>query len=714
MGGEWWYPVFFGGNRPVNVPESDLEPCSTARTIEDLLRDGIYGNKESFSKLLTFTKLQFPLRNNIYSFKASRTDFKAYQFKPLLKFFENPKQRLLVADEVGLGKTIEAGLILSELRARHPETLDRVLVICPSALCLKWQTELRNRFNERFDILDSGRVRQFLDEFDREGESVKLKAICSVQTLRSRGLLEQWEALAPPIDLVIIDEAHHLRNPSTLSHRMGRALGDNADGLLLLTATPIHLGNANLFYLMRLLDPEQFGTNPDSFEDELGERLFEELVRANEPVVKTERMLRAQFPPDLEACMNCLRAVERGSRSQLFTGHYEYRELLDEFRSRRPPTRRDVVQMQRRLANLNLLGTYFTRSRKRDVEARVVRVAKSFSVHWTPQERLVYDAVTAHATEKHADKGAFALFLAMIPQRQIASCIPAAVSRYEKQLNLTVGGRDREESDFDIEDWIEDAEAEPVEQLDLSDGLFALADVGAGTTDVSFCRLVHAPHVTSYQPGNVVNAEISDTMAFYEAKTRAIGSDDVDQALARAIALKSSLKLTPSLIRSAKWAKEKLGNQKEIIAHHQGRAFSLTPDDVAKHLAAAISSMLIVYKETNFAAYKKEAIPGRWNHYSLLLLGGGTRLRYVQHAFEQCRPSDYNRKIELLRLTCPKDLKCSKSAQAQFDLLAIAYGLSFSPLDYPRLFRPAEVEPLRPLGSTQNKKRPDRDELYPK
>ena len=203
-------------------------------------------------------------------------------------------------------------------------------------------------------------------------------------------------------------------------------------------------------------------------------------------------------------------------------------------------------------------------------------------------------------------------------------------------------------------------------------------------------------------------------MAFYEAKTRAIGSDDVDQALARAIALKSSLKLTSSLIRSAKWAKEKLGNQKEIIAHHQGRAFSLTPDDVAKHLAAAISAMLIVYKETNFAAYKKEAIPGRWKHYSLLLLGGGARLRYVQHAFEQCRPSDYNRQIELLRLTCPKDLKCSKSAQVQFDLLAIAYGLSFSPLDYPRLFRPAEVEPLRSFGSTQNKKRPDRDELYPK
>jgi hypothetical protein len=245
-------------------------------------------------------------------------------------------------------------------------------------------------------------------------------------------------------------------------------------------------------------------------------------------------------------------------------------------------------------------------------------------------------------------------------------------------------------------------------------GLFALVDVGAGTTDVSFCRLEHAPQVTSYGLGSTVINEITDTMAFYEAKTHAVGSDDVDEALARAIAAKSLLKMTPGLIRSAKWAKEKLGSQRDVIAHHQGREYSLTPDDVSKHLAATISAMLTVYKETNFTAHRKEAIPNRWKHYSLLLLGGGARLRYVQEAFQHCRPSHYNRQIELLRPACPRDLKCSNSAQAQFDLLAIAYGLSFSPLDYPRLFRPAEVEPLRSFGGTQVKKRPDRDELYPK
>jgi hypothetical protein len=95
--------------------------------------------------------------------RASRTEFQAYQFKPLLKFLRSSKQRLLLADEVGLGKTIEAGFILCEMLARHPHTFRRALIVCKASLCIKWQVEMRKRFDLQFDIWKAAQLRDFLE-----------------------------------------------------------------------------------------------------------------------------------------------------------------------------------------------------------------------------------------------------------------------------------------------------------------------------------------------------------------------------------------------------------------------------------------------------------------------------------------------------------------------------------------------------------------------
>ena len=473
VGGEWWYSVFLGGARPMNLPESDLERYTGERNIEDLLVEGIFGNKESLSKLITLTKLQFPLRNNIYAFRASRTQFKAYQFKPLLKFLESPKQRLLIADEVGLGKTIEAGLILSELRARHPSTLERVLVVCPSALCGKWQTEMRARFDEKFEIIDSQGMRRFLDEFEREGEAAKLRAICSLQTMRSRDLMEQWEAVSPALDLLVIDEAHHLRNPDTFSHRMGRTVAESADAVLLLTATPIHLGNVNLFYLLRILDPEQFGSDPALVQDELGEGLFTRMITDNAPIVEAVGLLRAKFPPDLGECKQVLTRVEKGVLRERFLGNPEYKDALTALQEADPADRSQIVQLQRKLTGLNVLSSIFTRTRKREVETRTIREAKAWPVKWTEEERAIYDTVTlAVLSSAHAGiTGPLSMFLLMMPQRQVASCIPAAAERYSKDPVIYLGGQDEELSDFDLDDWDADKNSTQTLSVDLKEAI---------------------------------------------------------------------------------------------------------------------------------------------------------------------------------------------------------------------------------------------------
>lgn len=87
----------------------------------------------------------------VYSLEATNTEFHAHQFKPVLKMLASPNDALLIADEVGLGKTIEAGLIWTELRARLD--LRRLLVACPKVLCEKWQQELRNKFDLDAQIL---------------------------------------------------------------------------------------------------------------------------------------------------------------------------------------------------------------------------------------------------------------------------------------------------------------------------------------------------------------------------------------------------------------------------------------------------------------------------------------------------------------------------------------------------------------------------------
>jgi hypothetical protein len=230
---EYWYTIYFGPGNSGKHPESDLEPYTMSADPLQLLRDGRFAGREAFSKLLTQLKLATALRSHIYALQASRTTFYPHQFKPVLKFLESWRHRLLIADEVGLGKTIEAGLIMTEFRARFD--LDRVLIVPPSHLLKKWREEMKNRFDLDFQILDKKGAIAFLSRFEEEGEATQLKGIISLQTLRGRDLQDRWEAVAPTLNLVIFDEAGRLRNPETLSNKVARLAGESADAQLLLT-----------------------------------------------------------------------------------------------------------------------------------------------------------------------------------------------------------------------------------------------------------------------------------------------------------------------------------------------------------------------------------------------------------------------------------------------------------------------------------------------
>ena len=108
---------------------------------------------EQFHAYLTALQIRHPSLSTLYSLNAARVDFIPYQFRPVLRFIRSDRPRLLIADGVGVGKTIEAGLILRELQARRE--IKSILIICPRPLVTerKWELEMK-RFDERFTHLD--------------------------------------------------------------------------------------------------------------------------------------------------------------------------------------------------------------------------------------------------------------------------------------------------------------------------------------------------------------------------------------------------------------------------------------------------------------------------------------------------------------------------------------------------------------------------------
>ncbi len=179
------------------------------------------------------------------------------------------RPRLLIADEVGVGKTIEAGLIIKELWARTD--ISSVLVICPKALVTerKWFVEMK-RFDEHFEALDGRTLRYCPRETDLEGEwpGRYARAIIPFSLFDSDLLFgkegrgsrasEGLLGLDPPLrfDLVIVDEAHHIRNADTFLHQAVRYFCDNAQAAVFLTATPVQLGSQDLFTLLNVLRPD--------------------------------------------------------------------------------------------------------------------------------------------------------------------------------------------------------------------------------------------------------------------------------------------------------------------------------------------------------------------------------------------------------------------------------------------------------------------------
>jgi hypothetical protein len=191
-----------------------------------------------------------------------------HQLIPLKKALELPRANLFIADDVGLGKTIEAGLILSELELR--QRVEFVLIVCPASICLQWQREMMVRFGQRFEIYDRAFVAARRRErgFGVVPWTTHNRFIISYQMLRRPEYIEPLrQMLGPrlPKSILVLDEAHTVAPASSSQYAVdsqitgaARDLAPRFENRLFLSATP-HNGHSNSFSaLMELLDPQRF------------------------------------------------------------------------------------------------------------------------------------------------------------------------------------------------------------------------------------------------------------------------------------------------------------------------------------------------------------------------------------------------------------------------------------------------------------------------
>ena len=272
-----------------DVPDpSQWDDPQTLGALVDAVRWGTVASAD-------VTTLQAPFRAGI--------QIKDYQLEPVAKALRMPRVALLVADDVGLGKTIEAGLVIEEMLLRHRAR--RVLVVCPASLTLKWRDEMRDKFGLSFTVLDAAALKELRRSHGLQANpfAVYPRVIISLPWLRTprvqRLLDEVLDSSTRHLgffDLLVVDEAHHCAPPAPAKGRRGyavdsqqtqavRRLSEHSQHRLLLSATPHNGYSESWEALLEMVDPRRFARgvepDPDAVSEVLVRRLKDEIVDAD-------------------------------------------------------------------------------------------------------------------------------------------------------------------------------------------------------------------------------------------------------------------------------------------------------------------------------------------------------------------------------------------------------------------------------------------------
>lgn len=404
--GRQLYKVSWGNIVTDELEVNLLPDCDISDPFERCM-SGIFGSYSEYSKKNTTFKIRSSNNNTISSLKASKTLFRAYQFKPLLKFLNSPNRRLLVADEVGLGKTIEAGHIMLELKARRE--LNHVLIVCPKSLQRKWKDELAFKFGLQFKIYDS--QKDLLA--DMQEHRVAVHAIINYEKIRMKRQKSKDEKKAKDempkniveflsqndfhFSLVLCDEAHKIRNRETQTYKGAEIIMSQANAAVFLTATPVMISTENLYNLLHLLDNTRY----------YNYQIFDNRLQENRPFV--DALTDLNHHVDLPVIAKNLNEAEIQTRffsdeveifshqttvGKAFADDAMYQEIIQMLNGE--DNSKNRARLQYLISSMSMMNNIFSRTRKREVTtdmSQAERKPHMRKVVLTEEERVEFDRV---------------------------------------------------------------------------------------------------------------------------------------------------------------------------------------------------------------------------------------------------------------------------------------------------------------------------------
>lgn len=412
--GRQLYLVNWGDYESEELETELIEDCDITNVFERCKR-GMFGSYAEFAQKNTSSKIKSSNNSTISSLKASKTLFRAYQFKPLLKYINSPSHRLLVADEVGLGKTIEAGHIMLEMKARRE--LRNALIICPKSLQEKWRNELIEKFGMFFKIYDT--AKEFIK--DLEDNDGKLRGILNYEKIRYSsskkkkgdaknkysGIIDYLSDSDKKFSFILCDEAHKMRNKETQTYKGAEILTSLSDSVVFLTATPIMISTENLFNLLHLLD----GTRYFNYQ------IFNARLQENAPFVRaitalnhnsslrdifkkltSEEIRTSFFNSDNEEIYTRTRTVD-----EVYEKDPIYQEIKERLKS--DDNLENRAKLQYLLNSMSVMNNIFSRTRKRDVTtdmSQAERKPRPIKVVLNENEQIEYDKVIEEYIEDNS------------------------------------------------------------------------------------------------------------------------------------------------------------------------------------------------------------------------------------------------------------------------------------------------------------------------